>query len=62
MEDGRRGKKNSTSKTDDNVERMWYLVRSDRRLTLKMISCELNLKLFTVHQILTQDLDEKSVR
>jgi len=36
-------------------------VRSDRRLTLRMISCELNLNRFTVHQILTQDLDMRKV-
>ena len=33
----------STSKTDDHVERVRSLVRSDRRLTLRMISSELNL-------------------
>jgi len=33
------------------------LVRSDHRLTLRTISSELNLNRFTVHQILTQDLD-----
>ena len=37
------------------------LVRSDRRLTLRMISSELNLNWFTVHQILTQDLDMRKV-
>ena len=47
----------STSKTDDNVE----TVRSDRRLTLRMFSSELNLKRFTVHQILIQDLDVRKV-
>jgi len=47
----------STSKTDDNVERVRSLVRTDRRLTLRMISSELNLNLFTVRQIITQDLD-----
>jgi len=36
-------------------------VRSDRRLTLRMISSELNLNRFTVHQILTQDLDTRKV-
>jgi len=51
----------STSKTDDNVERVRSLVRSDHRLTLRMISSELNLNWFTVHQILTQDLDMKKV-
>jgi len=47
----------STSKTDYNVERARSLVRSDHRLTLRMISSELNVNRFTVHQILTQDLD-----
>ena len=50
--------RNSTSKTDDNVERVRSLVKSDRRLTLRMISIELNLNQFTFHQILTQDLDK----
>ena len=51
----------STSKMDDNVERLRSLVRSDRPLTLRMISSELNLNRFTVHQILTQDLDMRNV-
>ena len=50
-----------TSKTDDNVERVRSLVRSDRRLTLRMITSELNLNRFTVHQILTHDLDMRIV-
>ena len=36
-------------------------MRSDRRLTLRMISIELNLNRFTVHKILTQDLDMRKV-
>ena len=51
----------STSKMDDNVERVRSLVRSDHRLTLRMISSELNLNRFTIHQILTQDLDMRKV-
>ena len=39
-----------------SVETVRSLVRSDRQLTLRMISNELNLSRFTVHQILTQDL------
>ena len=57
VEDEPRAGRPSTSKTDDNVERVRSLVRSDRRLTLRMISNELNLNRFIVHQILTQDLD-----
>ena len=36
-------------------------MRSDRRLTLRMISSELNLNRFAVRQILTQDLDMRNV-
>ena len=61
MEDEPRAGRLSTSKTDDNVERVTSLVRSDRRLTLRMISFELNLNRFNVHQILTQDLDMRKV-
>jgi len=50
-----------TSKTDDNVDIMRSLVRSEHRLTLRMISSDLNLNRFTVHQILTQDLDMRKV-
>ena len=57
MEGEPRAGRSSTSKTHDNVERVRSLVRSDRRLTLRTISSELNLNWFPIHQILTQDLD-----
>jgi len=61
VEDESRVGRPSTSKTDDNVERVRSLVKSDLRLTLRMISIELNLNRFTAHQILTQDLDMRKV-
>ena len=61
VEDELRAGRHSTSKTEDNVERVRSLVRSDRRLTLRMISSELNLNRFTVHQILTQDLEMRKL-
>ena len=61
VEDKSRAGRPSTSKTDDSVKRVRSLVRSDRQLTLRMISSELNLNWFTVHQILTQDLDMRKV-
>jgi len=61
VEDELRAGRTSTSKTDDNVERVRSLVRSHRRLTLRMISSELNLNRFTVHQILTRGLDMRKV-
>ena len=36
-------------------------MKSDRRLTLRMISSELNLNRFTVHKILTRDLDMRKL-
>jgi len=45
----------STSKMDNNVEKVRALVRSDCRLTVRMIVSELNLKNTTAHQILTQE-------
>jgi len=61
VEDEPRVGRPSTSKKDDNVERVRSLVRSDHRLTMRMISSELNLNWFTIHQILTQDLDMREV-
>jgi len=61
VEDEPHGRRPSTSKTDDNMERVRTVVRSDHRLMLRMVSSELNLNWFTVHQILTQDLDMRKV-
>ena len=61
VEDEPRAGRLSNSKTDDNVERVRSLLRSDRPLMLRMISGELILNWFTVHQILTQDLDMRKV-
>ena len=61
VEDELRAGRPSTSKTDDNVERVRSLARSDRRLMLRMISSELNFNRLTVHQILTQDLVMRKV-
>jgi len=61
VEDEHRAGRHSTSKTDDNLERVRSFVRSDRRLTLRMISSELNLNRFTIHQILTLGLDMRKV-
>ena len=43
------------------MERVRSLVRLDRRLTLRMISSELNLIRFTVHKILSQNLDMRNM-
>jgi hypothetical protein len=51
VEDEPRTGRPSTSETYDNVERVRFLVRLDRRMTLRMISSELSLNRFTDHQI-----------
>ena len=50
VENEPRGGRPSTSKMDDNVERVKSLVRSDRRLTLRIVSRALNLNRFTVQE------------
>jgi hypothetical protein len=49
------------SRTDENVDRIRDLVRSDRRLTVRMIGEELNLTHTTVHQILTNELGMREI-
>jgi hypothetical protein len=48
-------------KTDENVTKVRDLVRSDRRLTVRMISSVLNLKRQTVHEILTFELGMQKI-
>ena len=61
IKDEPRSGRHSTSKTDNNVEIVRALVRSDRRLTVRMIASEFNLNHTTVHQILTEDLTKKKL-
>jgi len=44
------------SKSDNNVEKVRALLRSDRRLTVRMIASDLNLNHTMFHQILTHEL------
>ena len=46
----------STSRTDENVERVKQKVRSDRRLTARMIADELDMNSERVWRIITEDL------
>ncbi|GFX89540.1 protein GVQW3 [Trichonephila clavipes] len=61
IEDEPRSGKASVSKTAENVVRARDLVRSDRRLTVRMIGEELNLNHATVHQILTNELKMRKI-
>jgi hypothetical protein len=49
-----------THRTDENVE-VRKLVRSDRRLSVRMMAEELNLDRETVRKILTEDLGMRKV-
>jgi len=60
IKDEPRSGRPSTSKTDNNVEITRALVRSDRRLTVRMVASELNLKHTTVRQILSEELTIKN--
>ncbi|XP_066261786.1 protein GVQW3-like [Euwallacea similis] len=61
IEDESRSGRPSSSRTDENVDRIRDLVRSDRRLTVRMIRQELNLTHTTVHQILTNELGMRKI-
>ena len=51
----------STSRTDENVERVRQKMRSDRRLTVKMIADELGMNSERVWRIITEDLEMKKI-
>ena len=49
------------SKTDDNIKSVNTLVRSNRRLILRMLCEQLNLNRFTIHQMLTKHLHTRKI-
>jgi len=61
VEDKPRSGRPSTSKMDENVTKVRDLMRSDRRLTIRMISSVLNLNRQTVHEILTFELGMQKI-
>lgn len=56
VEDDERSGRPVTMKTDENVERVRTLVRTDRRLGIRKIAEQLNMNKETVRRILTSDL------
>ncbi|GFG30570.1 hypothetical protein Cfor_10488 [Coptotermes formosanus] len=56
VEDDERSGRPVTMKTDENVERVRTLLRTDRRLGLRKIAEKLHMSKETVRQILTSDL------
>ena len=61
VEDDHRSGRPFTSRTDENVERMKQKVRSDRRLTLRMIADKLGINSERVWRIITEDLGMRKI-
>ena len=61
VEDDPRSGRPTTSRTNENVERVREKVRSDRRLTVRMTADELNRNSERVWRIITEDLGMKKV-
>src|SRR5215475_10286655 len=59
-DDSRSGRP-STSRGNENIDRVHSLVLSDRRMTIRMIAEELGLGKPSVHTILTEHLEMKKV-
>ena len=55
MQNDPRSGQPKTRRTDANVDRVRTLVRSDRRLDLRLIAEELNMNRETVRQIVKKD-------
>jgi len=60
-EEEERSERPSTSKTQENVERVSEMIRSNRRLTIREISEDLNISYGSVQNILTTDLNMRRV-
>ena len=61
MEDDRRSGRLFTRRTDENVERVKQKVRSDRRLTVRMIADELGMNNERVWRTITEDLGMRKI-
>jgi len=62
VQDDPRSGQPKTQRTDENVDRVRTLVRSDRRLGVRVIAEELNMNRETVRQIVKEDLGQKIFR
>ncbi|GFV76466.1 protein GVQW3 [Trichonephila clavipes] len=61
IEDEPHSERPSVSKTAENVVRVRDIVRSDRRLAVRMIGEELSLNHTTIHHILTNELKMRKI-
>ena len=61
VEDAPRSGRPSTSRNDENVERVRQMVRSDRRLTVRMIANDLDVNRDCVWKIITEELGMRKI-
>jgi len=61
VQDDPRSGQTKTQRTDANVDTVWTLVRSDRRLGVKVITEELKINRETVRQIVKEDLGMRKI-
>ena len=61
MEDDHRSERPPTSRADENFEHERQKVRSDRRLTVRMIADELAMNSEMVWRIITKDLGMRKI-
>jgi transposase len=59
--DNKRSGRPSTSRSDENIDRVHSLVLSDRRMTVQMIADELQIGKTSVYSILTEDLQMRKI-
>lgn len=51
----------TTARTDENVNRVCEVLRSDRRLSIQYIADTLNMSTFAVHKIVTENLQMRKI-
>jgi len=61
VQDDPRSGQPKTQRTDSNMDRVRTLVRSDRRLGVRVIAEELNVNRETVRQIVKEDLGMRKI-
>jgi hypothetical protein len=61
VEDGQRSRRPSATRTGDNTARVRELVRSDRRLTVRKISDQVNTNREAVRSLLTEELGMRNI-
>jgi hypothetical protein len=59
--DNKRSGHPSTSRSNENIDRVHSLVLSDRRMTVQMIADELQTGKTSIHSILMEDLEMRTI-